>query len=75
MIEIIEGDQGTDEWNQHRLGSIGASSVSKIITTQHILIIQNMFKNFKQEKDYLLFPLQDWLKDHDQGIRYNRLVS
>jgi predicted phage-related endonuclease len=33
-IEIIEGCQGTPEWNAHRIGSVGASSMSKIITSQ-----------------------------------------
>ena len=33
MIEIIEGEQGDEAWDKHRIGSIGASSVSKIITS------------------------------------------
>ena len=32
-IEIIEGEQGTAEWFKARAGSIGASSMSKIITS------------------------------------------
>jgi len=32
-IEIIEGDQGTAAWFQMRCGSVGASSMQKIITT------------------------------------------
>jgi len=32
-IEIIEGEQGTPEWFKLRCGSIGASSMSKIITS------------------------------------------
>jgi len=31
---IIEGDQRTPEWEKACLGSVGASSVSKIITTR-----------------------------------------
>lgn len=32
-IEIIDGEQGTDDWFSMRCGSIGASSMSKIITS------------------------------------------
>jgi hypothetical protein len=30
MIEIIPGDQGTDEWKQLRIGSIGGSSIQAV---------------------------------------------
>lgn len=34
MMEIIRGiDQGSDEWHSLRIGSVGASSISKIITS------------------------------------------
>ena len=34
MIEIIRGiDQGSEEWHSLRIGSVGASSLSKIITS------------------------------------------
>ena len=30
-MEIIYGDQGTPEWNQHRIGSIGGSSIKNLM--------------------------------------------
>lgn len=30
-MEIIQGDQGTTEWNQHRIGSIGGSCIKSLM--------------------------------------------